>query len=248
MPLTVAVIPAHNEESTVGSVVERALRHVDKVIVIDDGSTDATAGRATQAGAEVVSLRPNFGKGVALRAGLHRATELGADVIVTLDADGEHDPDEIPLLTQAIARADVVLGARRAYRSDVRRVLNDVALFWFRLIDPDIRDTICGFRAFRSSALPVLTSDAAGFAYEHDVILRAIVAGLVMETVDITTVPRAASHVTLREILRVNNRFTGWVLQHQGELRIPAPRKALLLAGCAGGFVMGRLAEATLPS
>jgi glycosyltransferase involved in cell wall biosynthesis len=242
----VAVIPAHNEQETVRSVVERARACVDRVVVVDDGSTDATAERAIAAGADLVALRPNRGKGAALRAGIDRALALGADTVVTLDADGEHDPDEIPLLIRAIARADVVLGARRVYRSGLRRALNDLALFWFRLIDPEIRDTICGFRAFRRGALSSLASDSPGFAYEHDVILKALVSGLVIETVDITTVPRAASHVDAREILRVNNRFTSWVLQHRRELRIPLGRKAILCAGCAAGLALGTPMEAVL--
>lgn len=239
MAKVVAIIPAHNERSTVADVVTRAIKHVDRVLVVDDGSSDDTAQVAATAGAEVLSLNPNRGKGGALRAGLERAVALGAEIIVTLDADGEHNPDEIPLLTAAAARADVVLGARRIFRSGTRKALNGVALFWFQLIDPNIRDTICGFRAFRREALPALSSHANGFAYEHEILLQAIAAGLRVETVDITTVPREFSHVNAKEIVRANNHFTAWVLQHHRELHMPQSRKALLFAGCVIGRTIG---------
>ena len=117
--------------------------------------------------------------------------EIGAEVVLTLDADGEHVPEEIPGFLKAIESADVALGSREVYRSGVRRALNQLALFWFQLLDPAIEDTICGFRAFRISALPALQSDAGGFAYEHEVILRAVAAQLRLATVRISTTPRA---------------------------------------------------------
>jgi glycosyltransferase involved in cell wall biosynthesis len=216
---------------------------VDSVVVVDDGSEDGTADAARAAGAEVLSLRPNRGKGGALRAGLARAGELGAEVVITLDADGEHEPDELPLFVKAIADADVVLGARKVYRSGMRRFLNQLALFWFRLLDPNIHDTICGYRAFRTSVLPKLASEASGFAYEQEVVLLAVQAGLRLATVEIATVPRERSHVTGPEMVKANNRFDRWVLAHLGSLRVSVPRKALLAAGCAAGLAVGAPTE-----
>ncbi|MFI5301278.1 MAG: glycosyltransferase family 2 protein [Polyangiales bacterium] len=240
---TIAVIPAHDEEETISAVVSRAGTYVDRVLVIDDGSHDKTAELARQAGAEVLSLNPNRGKGGALRAGLDRAVELGAEVVVTLDADGEHEPDELPAFLKAIENADVVLGAREVYRSGARRALNGLALFWFQLLDPSIRDTICGYRAFRTAVLPKLATNAGGFAYEQEVILLAVQAGLRLATVDIKTVPRQRSHVTGREVLKANNHFDRWVLGHLGSLRLNVWRKALLATGCAVGLAMGAPAE-----
>src|SRR4051794_33508154 len=93
----VAVIPAHEEAPRIGPVVAAARRHV-AVIVVDDGSSDATAAAAEAAGAEVIRQSPNQGKGAALRTGFRRALERGADAVVTLDGDGQHDPGEIPRL------------------------------------------------------------------------------------------------------------------------------------------------------
>jgi glycosyltransferase involved in cell wall biosynthesis len=243
MTRSVAVIPAHDEQETVASVVERARRHVDVVLVVDDGSRDSTADRAHEAGAEILQLRPNRGKGGALRAGLARAVELGAEIVITLDADGEHDPDQLPKFLEAIENADVVLGARQVYRSGTRRALNQLALFWFQLLDPNIQDTICGYRAFRTAILPKLESAADGFAYEQEVVLLAVAAGLRLATVGITTDPRERSHVTSAEMVKANNRFDRWVLAHLGTLQVKPWRKALLAAGCVAGLTFGAPAE-----
>ncbi|MBI3750185.1 MAG: glycosyltransferase family 2 protein [Chloroflexi bacterium] len=97
-----AVIPAHDEAPRIGPVVAGALRAVP-VVVVDDGSTDATAEVAAAAGATVLTQRPNQGKGAALRAGFRHALAAGADAVVTLDGDGQHDPAEIPRLLAARA-------------------------------------------------------------------------------------------------------------------------------------------------
>jgi glycosyltransferase involved in cell wall biosynthesis len=238
-PHTAAVIPAHEEEDSVAAVVEVARRHVDLVLVVDDGSCDRTGERAAAAGATVLRLDPNRGKGAALARGLAEAAGAGAERIVTLDADGEHDPAAIPAFLDALGGADVALGHRRVYRSGARRALNGLALFWFRLLDPAIHDTICGFRAFRASALPVVQNDAGGFVYEHEVILRAVAAGLRLAAVPIETSPNARSRVVPREILRANNHFDRRVLAELGRLPIPLWRKSLLAAGCTLGLCVG---------
>ena len=237
--LTVAVIPAHDEAAAIEDVVRRAARHVDRVLVVDDGSRDDTGARAAAGGATVLRLDPNRGKGAALVHGLEAAVALGAALVVTLDADGEHDPDEIPAFVAALDAHDVALGYRHVYRSGARRALNALALFWFRVLDPSIRDTICGFRAFRATALPVVHNSAGGFVYEHEVILRAVAAGLRLTSVPITTTPSETSHVTAREMLRANNHFDRWVLRELGALPVAAWRKPLLAAGCVAGLALG---------
>lgn len=237
--LAVAVIPAHDEAGAVEDVVRRAARHVGRVVVVDDGSRDDTGARAAAGGATVLRLDPNRGKGAALAHGLEAAVAMGADRVVTLDADGEHDPDEIPLLLAALEASDVALGYRAVYRSGARRALNALALFWFRVLDPSIRDTICGFRGFRAGALAAVHNTAGGFVYEHEVILRAVAAGLRIASVPVTTTPSASSHVTPREMLRANNHFDRWVLRELGALPVAPWRKALLAAGCAAGLAVG---------
>jgi len=236
---TVAVVPAHDEAGTIEDVVRRAARHVDLVLVVDDGSRDDTGALARAAGAEVLRLEPNQGKGAALVRGLEAACARGAARVITLDADGEHDPDEIPAFVAALDQHDVALGYRHVYRSGARRALNGLALFWFRALDPSIRDTICGFRGFRAGALPAVQNSAGGFVYEHEVILRAVRAGLRITSVPITTTPSTTSHVTPREMLRANNHFDRWVLRELGALPLPAWRKSLLAVGCVAGLAVG---------
>jgi glycosyltransferase involved in cell wall biosynthesis len=109
-----AVIPAYNEEKTIGQVVFDVKKHVDGVIVVDDGSVDRTAALAREAGASVASHFLNRGQGAALETGKAAALGFGADIIVTYDADGQFVPEEISNITRPIIdnQADVVLGSR----------------------------------------------------------------------------------------------------------------------------------------
>jgi hypothetical protein len=135
-----------------------------------------------------------------------------------------------------------VLGHRFVYRSGARQALNRLALFWFQLLDPAILDTICGFRAFRAEAVAVVQNQAGGFAYEHEVILRAVKAGLRLATVPIRTEPRAGSHVTTRHIVQANNHFDRFILRELRAFRLPLWRKSLLAAGAVAGLALGESA------
>lgn len=119
-PRVLAVIPGYQEGPRIGAVVARARRHVP-VLVVDDGSTDDTAAQAEAAGAVVLPQRPNQGKGAALRMGFRRALAEGYDAVITLDADGQHDPDEIPRFLAAFGVADAALGPAPASAPDVQR-------------------------------------------------------------------------------------------------------------------------------
>ena len=95
---SLAIIPCFNEEATIGSVIIRAKRHVDKVLVVDDGSTDDTVRIAKEAGALVVSHKKNMGKSAGIKTGFKYALRNSYDYIVTIDGDGQHNPDEIPVV------------------------------------------------------------------------------------------------------------------------------------------------------
>jgi len=146
----VALIPAHDEAPRIASVVAATVDQLP-VIVVDDGSTDATTVRAREAGADVIEQRPNQGKGAALRTGFRRALADGADAILTLDADGQHDPAEIRRFLAAWAaepRPDLVIG-QRSFRAmpPVRRLSNElgrIAFSW--AVGQPIPDNQSGYR------------------------------------------------------------------------------------------------------
>jgi glycosyltransferase involved in cell wall biosynthesis len=109
-----AILPAFNEEVSIGSMVLHAKQHSDHVVVIDDGSEDRTSEMAKLAGAEVIRHPKNMGKGVALRTGFEHAGKNGCKVVITMDSDGQHDPDDIRKLVLPIlnGEADIVNGSR----------------------------------------------------------------------------------------------------------------------------------------
>ncbi len=173
----VVVIPAYNEAPTIARVVAGCRAHADAVLVVDDGSRDATSAEAERAGARVHRLARNRGKGWALREGIELAAD--ADVLVFIDADGQDDPDEIPLLLRALAPGvDMVIGSRfigtfepgaitminRLGSHALCGVLN--ALFRTRVTDP-----FAGFRAIRRAALERCSIRAERYDIEVDVLL-----------------------------------------------------------------------------
>jgi len=163
------LIPAHNEAKTVGEIVREAKRHADLVLVVDDGSTDETGTIARKAGAKVVRNERNMGLGVALRKGFREALKYEWDVIVTLDADGQHDPKEIPKLVKEIEKgAEVVIGERDLSSYPfVKRLgnffLNILTNF---LAGTNIGDTESGFRALRRDALELMLPEMRARHYE----------------------------------------------------------------------------------
>lgn len=160
----VAAIPAFNEAGAIERVVARTLPHVDQVIVIDDGSTDATAERALAAGAMVIRHEQNLGKAAGIMSAFQAATDCGADILVLLDGDGQHDPDEIPALVEPIrsGQADVVVGSRFLdirnpipfYRTIGQRVLNVASHIGSGL---KCSDSQCGYRALHRRAFTSIT-------------------------------------------------------------------------------------------
>jgi len=160
-PLVVACIPAYCEENTIAGVVLSAQEYVDKIIVCDDGSTDMTGKIAEKLGAIVVRHNRNQGKGQAIKTLLETATKLNADIIVLIDADGQHNPNDIPNLIKPIleSKADLVLGSRYANQTKIEAPLyRRLGLRLINYLDKKINklpvaDAECGFRALSKKAL-----------------------------------------------------------------------------------------------
>jgi len=177
--VTCVVIPAFDAARTIEDVVTGALAEIDTVIVVDDGSRDETAKRARNAGAQLVMHERNRGKGAALRSGLKHGDSLGRHVAITLDADGQHPPDQIPrLLAATDDPAALVIGVRDLVAAGAPRANQRSNAFanWFlsTVTRRKLEDTQCGMRRY-----PIATTLALGvqderFGFETEVILRAI--------------------------------------------------------------------------
>jgi glycosyltransferase involved in cell wall biosynthesis len=187
-----ALIPGYQEGPRIGAVVAGARRWLP-VLVVDDGSTDDTAPQAEAAGATVVRQRPNQGKGAALRTGFREALHRGAAAVVTLDADGQHDPAEIPAFLAAYrpGQTELVIGARDfGAMPPVRRLSNTVGgLVVSAAVGHRIPDNQSGYRLIgRRLMRELLDSDESGFAFEVEMIARAIALGMPINWVPIRTI------------------------------------------------------------
>ena len=187
-----ALIPAFQEGPRIAAVVAAAAVHLP-VVVVDDGSTDDTSARAEAAGATVLVQRPNAGKGAALRAGFRYALEHDAAAVVTLDADGQHDPAEIPAFLAAFeaGRPELVIG-RREFGSmpPVRRLSNTLGGWVFSAaVGRRIADNQSGYRLIgRRLMTALLDSTESGFEFEVEMIARCIALGLPLAEVPIRTI------------------------------------------------------------
>jgi len=190
----VAVVPAFNEAGTVDRVIAGLRDVVDHVLVVDDGSMDATAAVARSAGAEVIEHGGNRGKGHAIRTGIAALAKGSFTHVLLLDADMQHLPSEAPRLLEAAARtgADVVLGERQFDRASMpasRYQANRVgsrALSWF--VGTQFQDTQCGYRLVRLTALEGITLHARGYEIETEMLVKLARRGARMTTVPVTAV------------------------------------------------------------
>ena len=182
----IAGIPAYNEEKTIAEVVLKAGCQVGKVLVCDDGSKDMTRILAKRNGADIVGHERNMGYGVAMQTLFKKARELDADIMVTFDGDGQHDPDEIPALVKPIleGRADIVIGSRfmKGARRDIP-LYREVGILFITLLTRivsgySISDAQSGFRAYNHKALQGLKLTEFGWGSSSEVFFRARDVGL----------------------------------------------------------------------
>lgn len=171
----IAIIPCYNEEKTIAEVIKKTKKHVNKVIVINDGSTDKTEKKAKKADF-ILTHVVNMGKGLALKTGIEAAIKKKANIIITLDGDMQHNPDDIPKLINKIKKgADIVIGSREL---DKNMPLNLKFGNWFlyktfkTLFKANIHDTQSGFRAFKAAIYPKLKWTASGYAVETEMLIN----------------------------------------------------------------------------
>ena len=193
---TCVLIPAYNEEKHIGAVVREVLEYCPDVIVVDDGSPDGTDKVAAEAGAIVLEHVHNQGKGAALQTGFDYAREHGYDLAITLDADGQHAPSDIPAFLQAYERthSPVLVGNRMGdvaamprLRRFVNRFMSDLLS---RVMGQHVPDSQCGFRLYHRSAFPAGPYDAHSqrYAAESEILLRLALEGRKIGAVTIQTI------------------------------------------------------------
>ena len=217
--MIVACIPAYNEEKTIAKTILQVQKFVNRVIVADDGSQDMTASIAENLGAMVIR-NSHGGKGSALRAAFSLAQKMSPEIIVTLDADGQHDPAEIPVMVKPIeeARAEMTVGSRYMeksktdfpfYRQLGLKIINSLSR---KSCNGVVKDTQCGFRAYSMKALDIIQQcESDGFGVETEQLSLVSKCGLRIQEVPVT--------VSYKGLYRTSKRHP---LAHGSELILSA--------------------------
>jgi len=190
--LKFACIPAYNEEHSIAEVVTKSLSHVDRVIVCDDGSTDGTEKVAREAGATVIT-QTNQGYGAAISSLFDYARKANAHIMITLDGDGQHNPDQIPLLVDAISthNVDVAIGSRflddstkaSGYRKTGIKIITSASNYGTNF---KVSDSQSGFRAYSKDAIDAIHPTEQGMAVSTEILLKISNKGLSIAEVPIT--------------------------------------------------------------
>jgi glycosyltransferase involved in cell wall biosynthesis len=239
-PFVVVGIPAFNEEHTIARIVIEAQKHADDVIVCDDGSSDLTARIAERLGAVVIRHKQNMGYGAAIKSLFERALTLGADVLVTLDGDGQHDASEIPRVVKPIINctADVVIGSRfidqqgtaemPIYRRFGAKVIT-------KLVNGSssagVKDSQSGFRAYNRQAIERLCVSEAGMGASVQILLEAS-----KQNLKITEVPSTCKYENGNFSTSTENPITHGVGVIMSLVRLIVEERPLTVLGIPGVF------------
>lgn len=191
--MKLACIPAYNEESHIEHLVNSAQNFVDSVVVCDDGSTDATADVAKKAGAIVISHKTNQGYGAAIISLFEYARDKNAEIMITFDGDGQHNPDQIPLLLNTLTQhnVDVVIGSRflnqnteaPGYRQRGIKIITSAANYG---ADLKVSDSQSGFRAYSKNAIDAIHPTEEGMSVSTEILLKISNKGLSLAEIPIT--------------------------------------------------------------
>jgi glycosyltransferase involved in cell wall biosynthesis len=192
----VVAIPAYNEEVSIGSIVLRAKVYTDMVVVVDDGSTDSTANVARLAGAEVVVHERNRGYGAAIKTCFETARQLGAGAMVIIDADGQHDPKDIPRLIDGLmqSKSDVVIGSRFVNGNGKKQKIPMYRKLGMKVLDTvtnigtgiKISDSQSGFRAYSRRAIQKIQLNNSDMAAGSEILINAVANKLTISEVPIS--------------------------------------------------------------
>jgi len=243
----VACIPAYNEENHIARVVLQTLKFVDKVIVCNDGSDDMTGEIASTVGAIVLTHERNMGKGAAVKTMWEAANKMEADIIVTLDGDGQHDPSDIPKVVEPIlsGKADVSIGCRMRKRGAVplyRRLGNQLLTTLTNLgTASKVLDTQSGFRAYSKRALKKIEIVEDGIGVDSQILFEASRIGLSVAETDVSV--RYGNDTSTYHPVRHGVNVVLAIVRYAAERRpltlLGIPGLAFLIAGLSyGSFLL----------
>ncbi len=229
------VIPVFNHAKTLRQVVKRALNLDVPVMVVDDGSTDGGADTITDLDISIITYPQNLGKGAAIMKGALEARKMGKTHIVTIDADGQHDPHEYPIFYSAIVSNpdDIIVGKRNFKTANVPRSSvwgRSFSNFWFRLqTGHTVKDVQSGFRAYPISVLHSLKLHEQRFAFEVEVLVKASWAGIKIQDVDISvSYPPATKRISHFNKIRDNLRLTHLNAKLTFRSLLPIPHRKIV--------------------
>lgn len=205
-----ACIPAYNEESTIQTVVRETMNYLP-VIVADDGSTDSTRKLASEAGAIVLQNHKNLGKGAAIRKGFRYALDNGYHAVLMLDADGQHDPQDIPSFLENYKQnqSNLIIGMRDFSRMPIaRKMANSIGgILVNRLTNEHIPDNQSGYRLIDANLMErLLDSQEMGFEFEVEMIFACLYAGFSINWVPIKTI-YAGEKSHINPLTHISNYF-----------------------------------------
>lgn len=193
-----ALIPAFNCEKTIGDVVERTKNYIEDIFVVNDGSRDKTTIEALKAGAQVLELKENSGKGYAIQKGLGIILKQNYDGVLFLDGDGQHKPEEIPKFLEAFEDCDLVIGVRRLKLNNyppLRRIPNNLGgLFLKGMTGLDLEDWQCGFRLASVDFLKKIPKIFKRYEMESQMLIIASHLKIKIKEVEVETLTNKSSY------------------------------------------------------
>ena len=204
--MLIAIIPAKDEAHNIKDVIVKTKKYVDLVLVIDDGSTDNTKEVAESLGAVVIRNEVNLGKADALKIGFKYAIEHNFDTIALLDADGQHDPDELPKLLKKLNEGyDIVVGARKfspELMPPLRIFANSTSSFLVSLIcGTKILDSQSGYRVLRTGVVKKITFETKRYQLDTEMLIKAARCGFKIGFVEINTIYTERAKSKINQII-----------------------------------------------